>query len=353
MKGLVRPDILAMHAYEEEATGGLNLMGNTNLFGPNPALERAFAKVRTDQLSEYPSLTSAMLRAAVARRHGVDEAQVVTGNGSNELIDVVMRTFLAPGDVVAFASPTFSMVPTFVRANHGTPVAVPLGDAWDLDARRLLEVPAKITFVCRPNNPTGNAFARKDVERIVREATGIVVVDEAYVEFLGGESFVQEIRGGAERLVVLRTMSKAHGLAGLRVGFAIAGMEAAREMAKVRGPFRLNTVSETAAALALSDERFLETVVAGVKSERPNLARMLEERGFMVFPSDANFVLVKPPVDAARLAEALAHHGVWVRDFGGPLAPYLRITVGPPAATARLQHALDKALPPLGREAGA
>lgn len=346
MKGvdLVRGDVRAMRAYDEEAAGGLNLQANTNLFGTNPALERALAKVRPDRLSDYPSLGADALRNAAAQKWGVDPRMIVTGNGSNDLIDVLLRAFIEPGDRVAYHNPTFSMIPVFVRMNHARPTPVPLGPEWSLDPDALLAAEAKVTFVVRPNNPTGNAFPRKDVERIVRESRGIVVVDEAYIEFLGGEPFLKEVRDGHERLIVLRTLSKAHGMAGLRVGFGVAQRELAEELNKVRGPFRVDALAETAGIIAFADDRYLNDVVAGVRSERPNLKRMLEERGFHVFRSDANFVLTKPPVDAHALTAALAERGVHVRDFGGDMAPYVRMTVGPPTVTAKLRLALDDAL---------
>lgn len=351
MKGhdLVRKDVRALRAYEEEAQGGLDMMANTNLFGANPAIERALAKVRADRFSEYPTLLSASLRDAVARKHGVTPDMVVTGNGSNELIDFLCRALLEPGDRAAFHQPTFSMIPIFVRINHGAGIAVPLDKEWNLDADALIaaSAQAKLTFVVRPNNPTGNAFPRRDVERIVANAKGIVVVDEAYIEFLGGESFVKEVRAGAERLVVLRTLSKAHGLAGLRVGYGVMPAALASEVGKVRGPFRLDAFAESVGAMALADDRYIDEVTVAVRAERPNLARMLQERGFTVYRSDANFVLTKPPVPAHALAKALGAVGVWTRDFSGDLAPYLRITVGPPTATAKLRVALDDVLPKL------
>ena len=343
-RDLARPDIRALQPYEEEAPGGLDLAANTNLFGPNPAIERALAKTRVDRFADYPSLTSLTLRGAVAAKLGVDPSMVVTGNGSNDLIDVACRTFLSPGDRVAFHVPTFSMIPYFARLSQGTCVGSPLGPDWTLDPDALLAAEAKLTFVVRPNNPTGNAFPRKDVERVVEESRGIVAVDEAYVEFLGGESFVKEVREGRGNLLVLRTLSKAHGLAGLRIGYAVAPAPLAEELGKVRGPFRLDALAEAVGAQAVADDRYVNDVVAAVRAERPNLKRLLEDRGFTVFRSDANFVLARPPVDARALAAALAERGVHVRWLGGDLSPYLRMTVGPPAVTARLRLALDDAL---------
>jgi histidinol-phosphate aminotransferase len=136
-------------------------------------------------------------------------------------------------------------------------------------------------------------------------------------------------------------------MAGLRVGYAVAHESIAHEIAKVRGPYRLDHLAETAASLALADDRYVDETVAAVRAERPNVKRALEERGFTVYRSDANFFLTKPPVDANALAAALAQHGVVTRDFGGELKEYLRITIGPPQATARLRLALDDVLPKL------
>ena len=319
-------------------------MANTNLFHPNPAIERALAKTRVDRFADYPSLTSITLRGAVASRLGVDPSMVVTGNGSNDLIDILCRTFLSPGDRAAYHWPTFSMIPYFVRLSLGHGIAAPLGPEWSLDRDAVLAAEAKLTFLVRPNNPTGNAFPRKDVERVVEESRGLVVVDEAYVEFLGGESFVKEVREGRDNLVVLRTLSKAHGLAALRIGYAVASPGVAEEMGKVRGPFRLDALAEAVGAHAVSDDRYVNEVVGAVRAERANLKRLLEERGFTVFRSDANFLLAKPPMDARALTAALAERGVHVRWLGGDLSPYVRVTVGPPAVTARFRLALDDAL---------
>jgi histidinol-phosphate aminotransferase len=341
----VRPEIRALVGYEEEPAGGLNLAGNTNLFGTNPAVEKALARMRPADLVDYPTLDSNALRAAVAAKAGVLADQVVTGNGSNDLIDVLMRAAIEPGDAVAYHPPTFSMVPLFARMNHARLAPVPLlGKDWSIDVDGLIAADAKVTFLVRPNNPTGNAFPRREVERLVEETRGLVVVDEAYIEFLGGESFVKEVREGQPRVVVLRTMSKAYGMAGLRVGYAVAPLPLAQELRKVRGPFRLDTLAETAAAIALQDDRFLHETVAGVRLERPHLKKMLEARGFEVARSDANFLFTRPPYDAHLLALGLAKRGIQVREFGGELAPYLRVTVGPPAVTAKLAHALDETI---------
>lgn len=347
MRGVdhTRAEIRQLKAYEEEQGNGLNLASNTNLFGVNPALERALARTRPSDLTEYPSLSSTSLRAALAQKLHVLPEQIITGNGSNDIIDVVLRTFIDPGDRVAFHQPTFSMIPLFARMNHALPTSVPLSkEDWSLDPAALAAADAKVTFIVRPNNPTGNAFPRRDVERVIEDAAGIVVLDEAYVEFLGGESFVKEVREGRNDLIVLRTFSKAHGMAGLRVGYGVAGLTLANEINKVRGPYRLDALAEAAATIATQDDKFVNDCVTGTCLERANLKRMLGDRGFHVYRSDANFLFALPPHDADILALGLSKRGVFVREFVGDLAPYLRITVGPPAATARLRVALDEVI---------
>lgn len=343
-----RPAVLRLSAYEEDVHGGLNLSNNANLFGTNPALGRALAlaQSRVGTFWDYPSLSSEPLREALAKKLGVPADGVVTGNGSNELIDNVIRTYADPGESVVYHAPTFSMIPVFARAAGVEAVGVPLGASWALNPDALVHRGGKVTFVCTPNNPTGNAFPRADVLRILDRAHGIVVVDEAYGEFVG-ESYVP-LTERRRNLVVLRTMSKAHGLAGLRVGYAVAHPETARHVAKIRGPFRLNAFSELAAALALQDDGFVDETVRGVRTNRPLLAKALAGLGFEVFPSDANFLLVRPPVEAAALAHALARQQVHVRAFAGDLAPYLRVTVGPAHAMERFLGALRATLKEMG-----
>lgn len=340
----VRAPIRALSAYEEEAgEGGLNLSNNTNLFGPNPAIRRALSELKDDGFWDYPSLASASLKRAVAARHGVPEDGVVTGNGSNDLIDVIVRTFADAGDRVAFHPPTFSMIPVFVGANGAAEAPVPLTPKWGLDVDGLVRADAKVTFICSPNNPTGNAFPRRDVERVLDEAQGVVVVDEAYGEFVAGGSFLRDVPE-RENLIVLRTLSKAHGLAALRVGYGAMPPALAREVGKVRGPFRLNAVSEVVGVRALEDDAYVNSVIARVVEERPRLVRLLQDHGFVPFPSDANFVMARPPVDARALTAALATRGLFIRDFGGALSEFVRITVGPPDVTARLADALPGAI---------
>jgi histidinol-phosphate aminotransferase len=338
----VREAVRAHDAYTIHEAEGRNLMDNSSRFGPNPAAEEVLEATDAADLEGYPPIDSRPLRTTAAEVHGLDPDQVLTANGANELIDILLRTILEPGDAVAYHSPSFSMIPPFVDYNGGTPAPAPLGDGWTLDAEGMVETDPAMAIVTRPNNPTGNAFAREDVLRAVEGVDGPVVVDEAYVQF--GPGSLLDALEDHENMVVLRTLSKAHGLAGLRVGYALAHPALVEEAGKVRSPYRLDAFSERAAVAALRDPTYAEEAAAAVAKQRPRLVDGAERLGVTAFPSDANFVLLEPPVDAHALTEALKDRGILVRDFPGDMAPYLRVTVGPPDDVDAFLEALEPAL---------
>ena len=338
----------SVEAYREEATAPLNLSNNTSPFEPNPAWAEALATFEPDRLKDYPSLDSERFREAAARAHGVRPGQVCTGNGSNDLIDLAIRTFAEPGDKVAWHPPSFDMIAVFARAAGAQATPVPLRNpGFQLDVEGLLQARAKVSFLCRPNNPTGNAFPRAQVERLVRELDGLVVVDEAYADFAGDS--LANLVAKAPNLVVLRTLSKAQGMAALRIGYALAQEPIVQALYKARGPFRLNMLSEHVGVRALERTDHTRKVVEEVRRQRERLELELRTRGFTVQPSDANFVLFRPPVDAGRLHDALLARGIAVRRFGqGPLHGWLRATVGPAWVTQRFLADLDDGLREVG-----
>ncbi|MHB8585134.1 MAG: pyridoxal phosphate-dependent aminotransferase [Thermoplasmatota archaeon] len=339
-KGAVRN----LKPYEEEGHGAINLSNNANLFGPNPALGKAVAKLAPADLWDYPSLTSERLRTSLASRLKVTPSQIVVGNGSNDLIDVTIRAFCEPGEAVAYHPPTFAMIGIFARTNDADPRPAPLTQKYELNVEGLLATNAKVTFVVSPNNPTGNSFAKRDILHVVESAKGLVVVDEAYVEF-GGASLVSELPNHPN-LVILRTFSKAYGLAGLRIGYIVANEHVAASAAKVRGPFRLNAVSDLAATLALEEETWLAEVVRHAKKQRGRLAELLAARKFRAFPTDANFVFaeVPPGLDGPTLGAALERRGVSIRDYGGDLARFVRVTAAPQPMLDTFANELDAVL---------
>jgi histidinol-phosphate aminotransferase len=334
--------------YGEESQAPLNLSNNTNVFDPNPAFAEALADFPAERAREYPSLASERFCEAAARAHGVRPGQVATGNGSNDLIDIAFRAFCEPGDRVAWHPPSFEMIDLFARAAGAQVHAVPLRQpGFRLDPEAMLAARAKVSVLCWPNNPTGNAFPRDAVERVARGSEGLVIVDEAYGDYYGDSlaGLLKEL----PNLLVLRTLSKAHGLAALRVGYGMAQEPVVQALRKVRGPFRLNALSEHIGVRGLEGTGYVRRVVEETRREREALSVQLRTRGVQVNPSDANFVLFKPPCDAHALQAALERRGIAVRRFASAeLRAWLRCTVGPAWVTRRFLADLDESLGEVG-----
>ena len=319
---LARHDVRALPLYSPDAAPcAVDVSDNTNLWGTSPAARRALREAPDPALSRYPSLYSAPLRASVLRYTGLAAAAdvgIVTGCGSDDVIDSTMRAFGAPGDRIAFSAPTFSMVSAFARLNGLEPVAIPLTAAYDVDADRLVHIGAKITYLCSPNNPTATALSRAAVEYVVEHGDGIVLLDEAYAEF-APETFVDLVARN-ERLIVTRTFSKAFGLAGLRVGYGVGSSAIVGLVERARGPYKVTALAERAALAALeeSDDAlgWMRAHAALAVENRERLSVELRARGFVPLPSAANFLLV-PTARAVPLARGMQERGVLVRAFAG------------------------------------
>ena len=321
-RSLARAEVRALPLYSPDlAECAVDVSDNTNLWGPPPAARRSLATAPDAAVSRYPSLYSAPLRSAVARYLGLGGGAavgVVTGCGSDDVIDSTMRAFGAPGDRIAFSAPTFSMIPTFARLNGLEPVSIPLTERFDVDAEQLVSLHAKITYLCTPNNPTATALSRAAVEFVAANARGVVLIDEAYAEF-APETFVDLVTR-FERLIVARTFSKAFGLAGLRVGYGVGGAETTALVERARGPYKVNALAERAvlAALDESDDAlgWVRAHAALAVENRERLTARLVSMGFAPLPSAANFLFV-PTARAVVLARRMRERGVLVRAFAG------------------------------------
>lgn len=332
----------------------IDLSDNTNLWGAPPSAARALRDAASASMTRYPELYAGSLKDALADYIGVGADQIVTGCGSDDVLDSAIRAFAEPGDRVAVPDPSFAMIPIFARMNSLEPVLVPLTSGYDIDVERTLQAEARITYLCSPNNPTGTSFSRTSIEEIVDRASGLVIVDEAYAEFAGCS--VRDVLERSDRLLITRTMSKAFGLAGLRVGYAIGAPNLIREVEKSRGPYKVNAIAERAALSTLRDD--IAWVRANVDAAIANRARLIDslrDLGLDPLPSSANFVLVPVP-NAARIAGELRIRGIAVRPFEGlTCAPgtslaatggnALRITVGPWELLAPALGALREVLP--------
>lgn len=336
----------------------VDLSDNTNIWGAPPAAVRVLQQAQSAALSRYPSLYSEPLRSALLQYVGMKESPeiaVVTGCGSDDVLDSTMRAFGAAGERIAFSSPTFSMIPVLARLNGLEPIAIPLTPSFDLDVERLVEARAKITYLCAPNNPTGTGVSRTAVEYVLERAEGIVLIDEAYAEF-APEVFV-DLVARHDRLVVARTFSKAFGLAGLRVGYGIASLEMARLIERARGPYKVGRLSEQVVLAALEPTTdalgWVKAHAALAIENRDRVSGSLRDLGLTVLPSAANFLMV-PCARASAIATEMRLRGVGVRWFGGlPLAipafarsqgTALRIGIGPWDSMERLLDVIGEVL---------
>ncbi len=316
----------------------VDLSDNTNLWGAPPAALRTLRAMAEETVTRYPVAYEPALRKALADYAGVPVEMIVAGCGSDDVLDSAIRAFGESGDFLCLPAPSFSMIPVFARTNGLIPFEVPLTKSLDADATAMLETGAQISYLCSPNNPTGGAFARETVERIVWGAAGLVIIDQAYAEF-GGESFTDLISTGRPVLVT-RTLSKAFGLAGLRVGYGIGSPEIVGEIMKARGPYKVTATSERAAIAALeNDQAWVEDRIVDVVTNRTRFRQELALRGLTSLSSSANFVLV-PVKNCAAVAEQLRSLGVGVRAL--PALPgigdALRIGIGP---WDRMERCLD------------
>lgn len=311
----------------------VKLASNENPLGPSP---RAAEAVRdsSSRLHLYPDGFGFTLKEAIARRWRVGIGNVALGNGSSEIIEMMVRLFVRQGRKVAVASPSFSIYEIAARAQGGTVTRVPLKNhAVDLDGLRdALDADTSLVIVGNPNNPTGTAFGRVAWERFLAAlpAGTAVLLDEAYAEYAEGEDFPsgRDYLDDSLPLVAARTFSKAHGLAALRVGYALAPAELVDYMNRLRLPFNTNAAAQAAAVAALADEAHARRSVAVNDEGRVRLYAIFAAHGMECVPSRANFVLARVG-DAAGLYAALLDEGVIVRpagDFGMP--EWIRVTVG-------------------------
>ena len=346
---LVRPEILALKAYPVPSSEGMvKLDAMENPYGLPPALRRQLAEVlsRVD-LNRYPDPAAPKLRELIRRKMGVPAGmEVLLGNGSDDLIQIVSLSLARPGAVMMYPGPTFVMYA--MNATYFGLRAVPVGlrDDFSLDAaafiREIRQHNPALIYLAYPNNPTGVLYPEEDVLAILRAAEGVVVLDEAYHVF-ARKTFMPRLQE-FPNLVVMRTVSKL-GLAGIRLGYLAARPEWVEQFDKVRQVYNVNVLTQVAGQFLLERLDVLEEQAARILAERAKLGEALKGlKGVTVFPSEANFFLIRV-ADADRTFGALKRQGVLVRNLNSPaLKNCLRVTVGTPDENRILLNALREAL---------
>ncbi len=334
---LIKPAVLGQPGYTLVSPAARRKLNqNESPFDFPAELKReVFAQVLGQLWQRYPEFVPRDLQAALARHYGWIPEGVLVGNGSNELIQATLSVTLGSGDRVVAPTPTFSLYRLLTGVLGGRYVPVPLGENFEYDVDRLIETvrreQARLVVLNSPNNPTGSVLPEGAVERILERTEALVVCDEAYQDF-GGPTALR-LLAQSSRLVVLRTFSKAFGLAGLRFGLALAHPAVAREIAKGKLPYNVNLITLAAARVALRNASALRARIQELIAIRDRfLARLRDVRGVTAYPTAANFVLIRcRGLGAAELFQRLYQDfGILVRDVSGApeLAECLRISIG-------------------------
>ena len=326
------PELLARRAGVPEDQI-IKLNGNENPYGGSSKVAEALSRV---SLHVYPDPLQRKVRSALAGYTGVDTEHIIAGAGSDELIDLLFRLFVSPGDTIVDCEPTFGMYGFCARVAGARIALAPRDDEFEIDVeavKRVIDSTAKMIFVSSPNNPTGNLASDSQI-RALLETGLVVVVDEAYFEFCGRTA--AGLVADFENLVVLRTMSKWAGLAGVRVGYGIMSRELVRHIVDIKPPYNVSTAAEAALLASLDDSEALLDKVKLIINERERMYKALNGiREVTAWPSFGNFILCQFETGrATEVYDGLAGRGIFVRRFSKErLANFFRITVGTPEQT--------------------
>ena len=338
---LFRPAVDRLAAYvpgeqPPDGTGIVKLNTNENPYPPSPDALAALDAVDPEALRRYPHPLADAFRRSAAEALGVEPEWILAGNGSDDLLTMLFRAVTGAGRPVAYPVPTYVLYRT-LAAIQGAPVLeIPFDEEYTLPVDALADAGAALTLVANPNSPSGTAATTDRLARLADRTTGVLAIDEAYVAFAGASALDLVRRHG--HVIVLRTLSKSHGLAGLRLGFGIAHPDLLSGLSRVKDSYNVDAVAAAVGAAAIRDVAYTRETVERIRATRTRLGEALAARGFRVWPSEANFVLARPADgDARRLYEGLKQRGVLVRYFAEPgLADKLRITVGTEEQTTRL-----------------
>jgi histidinol-phosphate aminotransferase len=346
-KGVLRRGLEGFRPYvpgeqPPDGAGWIKLNTNESPLPPSPKVIEAIRQAADDSLRLYPSPTAAPAREAIARHFGIDVTRVAVGNGGDELIELCFRAFAGAGDTVAFPTPTYPLFEPLCRIHEVEPSRHPTEDFAELPPS-LAPDPSPLKLIVNPNSPTGALFAAADVEAAVTASSGVVVIDEAYVDFAPRSAF--SLLEGHDNVLLLRTFSKSYGLAGMRVGFALGSRQLIEALDSVKDSYNVDRLAIVAAAAAIEDDGYHQALVMEVVRNRDDLAGALGGLGFDIVPSATNFVFARPPKPAAEIVTALRERKILVRHYDRePIAGWIRITVGMREQHEKLIGALREVL---------
>jgi histidinol-phosphate aminotransferase len=343
----LRKNIDAMKGYtpgEQPGEGErvVKLNTNENPYPPSPRVVEIYRQTDGSRLRRYPDPMGNKVRDKLAAMFAIRRENILCGNGSDELLSLATRAFLDEGDALVYPTPTYSLYPVLAEIQAAQVLEIPTRGDFSLPAGELAGAKANLMFLCNPNAPTGVFTPVEAIGRIAERFSGVVVVDEAYVDFASDNAL--RLAKTLPNVMVFRTLSKSYSLAGLRFGYAVGAAGLIEGLAKVKDSYNVDSVSIDVALAALEDEAWMLGNRGKIRSERTRLSARLAEFGFVVTPSEANFILAAVPGgDGQACYEGLKRRGVLVRWWNLPrLADKLRITVGTPEENDALLAALEE-----------
>lgn len=327
------------------ARKAIKLNQNESPYPPSPKVAEALAHTGGDSLNRYPDAMSQQLRRELARVYGARPEQIVCGNGSSELISLLYKVCIGRGRRIAVPDPSFALYYTAAQVSQAECVKVPARDDFTIDVERLIESGAHAVALVNPNAPTGLLTSRPQVERLVSSFPGLVIIDEAYMDFAGEQHSVIPLVQSYPNLVVLRTFSKAYALSGARIGCCFADESIIEALTKTKDLFNVNSVSQRIALAALQDQQYMKRNAGRISRTREAFCRELLQMGFTFPSSQTNFVLCCPPKgnglpNAREIYRKLMEKEIYVRYFAAPrLNDKLRISIG---TETEMQTLLDE-----------
>jgi histidinol-phosphate aminotransferase len=307
----------------------VKLNTNENPYPPSERVMKALAGASGELLRRYPNPTADSFRDAAATLHSLERDQIIAGNGSDDLLTIATRCFVAPGGTLAYPDPTYSLYPVLARLQDAQGVGIPWERDWALPIDALAASKASAIFLANPNAPTGTFVTPAKVAELASRFSGLLLIDEAYADFAEGNCI--ELVKRCANVVITRTLSKAYSLAGLRFGYAIARAEVIAEMMKVKDSYNCDALSIVAATAAIQDQEYARGTWEKIKAERARMTAELTQLGWTVLPSQANFIFtsMKGLSSAKGIYEGLKEQGILVRYWDeAPIRDKIRVTIG-------------------------
>jgi histidinol-phosphate aminotransferase len=333
MNRSVRPNIARMAGYvpgEQPRDGGfIKLNTNENPYPPSPRVKAAIIEAVTDRLRLYPDPMATEFRRAAAALHGVEPDMVLAGNGSDDILTILTRAFVGPGDLAAYPSPSYLLYSTLIELQDGRALVVPYSPEWDLDFSRFDAPGLKLVFLANPDSPSGTAMPREKIAELASRLTCPLIVDEAYGDFADPSCHASPLLAAHDNIIVTRSFSKGYSLAGIRLGYLIARPEMIEHLVKVKDSYNCDLLSQVAGTAALRDQDYLATTRSRILTTRARLTAALRSLGYSLSSSQSNFVWAIGGPPARETFRALKDRKILVRLMTYPGYPDgLRITVG-------------------------